>query len=239
MVGKIMNYFLKRIYYAISCRSKWLIVALFPPIVFLFMSSITPDRFLISQQMNITAEKSLEPSFIYSMVSSGAFNAFEGDKHSILKPTESRELYFLMISGSEVRIVYEGANLANGSDLVSHYYDRLQRNLASSKTAEMASITDIITMPLKTQSLRAIWRPERLTPLAQYAAISLFVVLAVMFFMEFMDPSFKSERNAARYLGVPMLGSLPNADKILHHMKEPKERIKSKQPFMEEISTTS
>jgi hypothetical protein len=234
-----MTYFIKRIYYTLTYRSKWLLLALFPPLVFIMMSAITPDRFMVSQDLMATTGAGLSPSLIYSTVSSGIFRENGSEKHMILRPSETRELYFLVPTGSSVRIVYEGDNLANGSALVAHYYNRLQRNLTKLENDGALDISHITTQPISTERLRSVWRPERTRSLLQYAAISLLLVVAVLVFVEFIDPSFKSVRTTARYLGVPVLGSLPNAGPLLQHMNEPQIPVKSKLGVFEEPSTTS
>ena len=61
---------------------------------------------------------------------------------------------------------------------------------------------------------RTLWRPERLVPLVLITFISLIGVLMVLVLLEWSDPSFKSERQVAQYLELPILGSLPNLNKI-------------------------
>lgn len=66
---------------------------------------------------------------------------------------------------------------------------------------------------------RALWRPERLVPSVTILFISLCIMLLTLITLEWMDPSFKSERQVARYLGVPILGSLPNLEKLAQATK--------------------
>jgi hypothetical protein len=57
---------------------------------------------------------------------------------------------------------------------------------------------------------RALWRSDRAAPVAQALIISLIAVIVFLGVLEWSDPAFKSERQIARYLGVPILGSLPD-----------------------------
>lgn len=51
--------------------------------------------------------------------------------------------------------------------------------------------------------------------------VSLCIVILVLGGLEWADSSFKSERQVARYLGVPVLGSLPDLDRVLHRLDRP------------------
>ena len=51
--------------------------------------------------------------------------------------------------------------------------------------------------------------------------VSFCVTVLVLGALEWADPSFKSERQAGRYLGVPVLGSLPDLERILERLDEP------------------
>jgi capsular polysaccharide biosynthesis protein len=67
---------------------------------------------------------------------------------------------------------------------------------------------------MKINEHRTLWRHERLVPLALITFISLIGVLIVLAVLEWSDPSFKSERQVAQYLDLPILGSLPDLNKI-------------------------
>ncbi|MFQ5964664.1 MAG: hypothetical protein ACE5KZ_10295 [Candidatus Scalinduaceae bacterium] len=54
-----------------------------------------------------------------------------------------------------------------------------------------------------------LWRSYRLFPLMWSFLGSVLVVLIFLGVLEITDTSFKSEREVARYLGLPILGSLP------------------------------
>ena len=67
---------------------------------------------------------------------------------------------------------------------------------------------------LQTKNHRALFRAERLGPALQLLIISLVIVLAWLAVLECLDQSFKSERQAARYLNLATLGSLPDLSGI-------------------------
>lgn len=61
---------------------------------------------------------------------------------------------------------------------------------------------------------RAAWRPERLGPSLLIFSSSVAFMLLLLGILEWTDPSFKSERQVARYLGLPILGALPDLGKL-------------------------
>jgi hypothetical protein len=71
-----------------------------------------------------------------------------------------------------------------------------------------------LTGQAQVKELRAAFRPERFAVAAWILAVSLVLVLALIVVREWTDPSFKSERQVARYLNLKILGSLPNLDKV-------------------------
>jgi len=56
--------------------------------------------------------------------------------------------------------------------------------------------------------------PQRRSAAAWIFAVSAVAILGLVLLMEFLDPSLKSERQAARYVGVQVLGSLPDLKKV-------------------------
>ena len=55
-------------------------------------------------------------------------------------------------------------------------------------------------------------------PLLLSLFLSVLGVAGLLWALEWMDPSFKSERQIARYLDVPVLGSMPDLNKITNSM---------------------
>lgn len=116
-------------------------------------------------------------------------------------------------------IAYEGRDRNLGKELVFFYSQRLAEKInagvARTKTgnpSKQPSATLIGQTEIK--EYRTFWRAERLFPSLVIAIISLFLILIIIALLEWSDSSFKSERQVARYLGLPILGSLPNLKKI-------------------------
>jgi len=115
-------------------------------------------------------------------------------------------------------IAFNGKDKAVGKTLVSYYANRLiqkgKEGLVRSKHEESSFKLPALMGNMELNEHRSMWRPERFVPLVLITFISLIGVLMVLAVLEWSDPSFKSERQAAQYLGLPILGSLPDLNKI-------------------------
>lgn len=69
---------------------------------------------------------------------------------------------------------------------------------------------------------RALWHPDRLMPATALLILSLAVFLTIVALLELLDPSFKSERQMARYLGLPVLGAIPDTQALVKHLRPEK-----------------
>jgi len=67
---------------------------------------------------------------------------------------------------------------------------------------------------------RILWRAERSIPAINILILSLIVLLFLIGALEFIDPSLKSERQVARYLGLRSLGVLPDLHKLSRAIKK-------------------
>ncbi len=83
-----------------------------------------------------------------------------------------------------------------------------------SSQPEQTSEVAILVGEITAEPQRVLWRQERLAPSFWLLLCSSFVILVVAGFMEWSDPSLKSERQVARYLGLHVFGSIPNLDEI-------------------------
>ena len=137
-----------------------------------------------------------------------------------LKTTVETGMTLTMTGGKAVAVAYHGDDRNLGEKLVDFYSQRLVNKLKAGSipgskngNRKKQPSASLIGQP-EIKELRALWRAQRLFPSLIIAAISLFIILIIIALIEWLDPSFKSERQVARYLGIPILGSLPNLKKI-------------------------
>ena len=137
-----------------------------------------------------------------------------------LKTVVSKTMMLTMKGEKTVVIAYHGDDPNLGEKLVGFYSQRLVNKLKAGSSPG-SKIGDRKKHPYgnfigRTEVKKhcALWRFQRLFPSLVIAVISLFVILIIIALIEWLDPSFKSERQVARYLDLPIVGSLPNLKKI-------------------------
>jgi len=136
----------------------------------------------------------------------------------ILIATVKNDMSMTMPAEDIVRITYHGKDQKIGQTLVGYYSQRLIRKaeegLARNKLRDSKSQVPYLMSGIEVQEHRAFWRPERLLPFSLICVVSLIGVMVFLGVLEWADPSFKSERQVARYLGLPIIGTLPDLNKI-------------------------
>ena len=181
------------------------------PVGFKRMEDIVtrPDDFF---QNNFTVRK------LYSELHTGpAMYGADGQFH-ILMNTIKNDMSLTMPDDNVVTITYHGRDQKMGKTLVGYYSKRLvqkaKEGLDRSKLRNSKSQFPKLKGGMQVEEYRALWRSERLSPLVVIFIISLIAVMALLAVLEWADLSFKSERQVARYLGLPILGSLPDLSKV-------------------------
>ena len=168
-----------------------------------------PDDFF---QNNFTVRK------LYSELHTGPpMYGADGQLH-ILINTIKNDMSLTMLNENVFTITYYGSDQDMGKTLVGFYSKRLiqkaKEGLDRRKLRNSNSQLPILKGGMQVEKHRALWRSERLLPLVAIFIISLIAVMALLAILEWADLSFKSERQVARYLGLPVLGSLPNLIKV-------------------------
>lgn len=149
---------------------------------------------------------------------------FDQDKYPLiaLKNTIKNNIHITSPSKETVRIFYHGKDEWFGKTVVAYYSSRLVEKAKggrkyTSKHSEMSSnwVGNIeLLNDMKIEHHYKLWKPNRFYPIVWYSLGSAFAVLAFLVIIESVDPSFKSEREMARYLELPILGSLPKLSNI-------------------------
>jgi hypothetical protein len=240
-----MYFNIKRYFYGISKRRFWLLLILFPPMFYIFVSASHTDRFSIKQHISIS--KSLPIALasgsgglkqmkeivfrpddfflnnyavrkLYTKLYVGtAVYRADGQYRNLLE-TIKKNISIEMPSENIAIITFYGKDKAMGQTLVSYYSDRLiqkgKEGLVRTKHKESNFKLPTLTGNMEINEHRSLWRPERLFPFSLITLISLIGVLMILGVLEWSDPSLKSERQVAQYLELPILGSLPDLNKV-------------------------
>ncbi len=143
------------------------------------------------------------------------------------------DLAMQFAEGNRLEVRYRGSHQRLGEFLVDFFAQRLLartregRLVAANESAgrlEDANIR-IDAAPAEITGDILITRQRTLTghggTVAVLFLVSLGVTILVLGALEWADPSFKSERQVARYLGIPVLGSLPDLAKVLDQLDRP------------------
>jgi hypothetical protein len=115
---------------------------------------------------------------------------------------------------------YRGSDESLGRLLVAYYGDRLLKRINNGEAHARGPVGVAGPQlqpagPLLVSAERTPWPPSRLPTAALVLLLSTLAVLALIAWFDISDPAFRSERQIARYLGVPMLGVLPDASPLL------------------------
>lgn len=242
-----MYFNLKRFYYGIVKRQRILLFILIIPFAYLFFAAFLPDRFKVEQEITIHDSTpvasainpmSFKPFGELKKNSADFFsNQFDVNNSARMVVSGLDEKYslktikeavlncnFITAKGADrVILSYNGKHLDLGRILVTYYSDRLliksQEGIYRSRLPENAIAKPFFYGDLKVIKLRSLWRPERSTPLMISIVISILFVSILLGFLEWADPSFKSERQIARYTGLPIIGALPDLNKLSKRIK--------------------
>lgn len=213
-----MLFFLERYWRALAAQRRWLPVVLLLPLFYLAVAAARQDLFTIEQVFR--TEENPPPAWqsvvrdpTEWLLAEQALGALERRlQHRQMAPNAElgRLLRTTLSLGRNERgqpwLRYTGFNPAVGEVLVEFFSQRLVTEFAFVPEGAPRRIAQ-----------RAWWREYRLLPAVSLFVISLGAFLVLVALRELLDPSFKSERQIARYLGLPVLGTLPNVDLLLAH----------------------
>ena len=158
------------------------------------------------------------------------------DKNTMLAAIKALSL--TLDKDGQLQLGYFGPDAELGIQLINYYMNRLLSRLRSGYHRQSVTILEtknyapperlqLDKTELKRTEHRAWWRGERLGPTAIVTLLPFVTALIIIGFREFLDPSFKSGRQAARYLNLPILGFIPSLDPIINNLQEGKGKAAS------------
>ena len=232
-----------RFIHGVSRHRLWLLLILIPPIIYLIKSAGFPDRLSIQQKIFISKDVVLASGSdklegikdIVSHPDEFFLNNFAVRKlYAKLYPgtavyradllfrellnTIKDDMSIRMPSENTAVITFYGKDKETGQTLVNYYSQRLiekaKEGIARSSHKELNVKLPVLSGTVEINAHRSLWRSERLVPFMLISFISLAGILVLLVVFEWSDPSFKSERQVAQYLELPILGSLPNLNQI-------------------------
>jgi len=155
---------------------------------------------------------------LYTYIYTGTATYAGDPQYRAMIDTVKSSLSLTASAENTVRITYRGDDQNLGETIVAFYSQRLiekaEEGLARSRPGAAKRSTPYLSGGMEVEKHRAIWRAERALPFLLVAFASLLIILVLLGVLEWFDPSLKSERQVARYLGLPVLGSMPNLNKI-------------------------
>ncbi|EXJ15129.1 hypothetical protein [Imhoffiella purpurea] len=235
-----MHFYFTRLLNALKTHGSWLFLALIPLAVYLVASPLFDRTATVARTFsysgNVLVAKNpvssvdledliAKPDLLFQegfaltdLSRQGALLQDAGYRiHDImdLRRLVYRSLTLSKTGDSELRLAYEGPREPLGRHLVDYYSERLlaRFNEALQHAKQQPGVTapSLEMGTLKVSSRPVLWRPERLPPALWILALSLLAMTVIIAAREFSDPSFRSERQIARYLGLPILGTIPDA----------------------------
>lgn len=128
------------------------------------------------------------------------------------------------INDHTLQIRYSGPDLELGNTMVSFFSQRWVQNAKEGlKRSAMPSAPDQepgLSGVTATLAQRTVLPSKYIPAFLQTIILSLLGALVFAGILEFKDSSFKSERQMAQYLELPILGSLPDLERVYSAMKK-------------------
>lgn len=124
-----------------------------------------------------------------------------------------------------LRLSYTGKDAKRGRILVTFYTSRLlkriQEGTARAQVRGMQAPLEVRPSgDLAVVGMRSIWSADRILPATVALLLSALGAMVLIALLEWSDRSFRSERQMARYLGLPVLGTMPDAEPLVLALPE-------------------
>lgn len=242
-----MSYIVKRYTHGLKRYKAWLLLSFLMPGLYLLSAFYTPVQHTVSQRLRLAPETPFASASFNTMADVVADQAiffrqnFHVNRYFNLSAEDVKHLeagryrqitdaiahdLALAQDGESARVTYRGNDPELGDRLVTYYARRLVRQaregIAHSGLQVAQTRLPKLDGGIETSVTRALWHPDRLPPLITLLIASALAVLVLIAALEWNDAALKSERQIARYVNLPVLGSLPDLNRISRILvKEP------------------
>jgi len=153
-----------------------------------------------------------------STISISKLSALMDNQSKLLKERVRNGISMIETGENRVSMTYTGNDLQLGKILVHFYSGRLvQKTLEGIRSGNHSyprTPQPGLSGSLNIAEESALWRSERSSSMGLMFLISIFCIMILIGVLEWNDNSFKSERQIGRYLDIPVLGSIPDLNKM-------------------------
>lgn len=137
----------------------------------------------------------------------------------------NESMSFRLVDAKRLDIIFAGHDPAIGKLLVDYYSQRLLTRiddglLRSKGNSFSSDQRPGLSGDMLISSHRSLWEKDRFVPLVVVLLVSTLCALMLIAYFEFTNPAFKSERDMAQYLSTPVLGIMPNVDRMAQSMPD-------------------
>lgn len=137
----------------------------------------------------------------------------------------NESMSFRLVEANRLEITFAGHDPAIGKLLVDYYSQRLITRiddglLRSKGDSSSSNQRPELSGDMFISTHRSLWDKDRFMPLLVVLMVSTLCSLMLVAYFEFTNPAFKSEREMAQYLGIPVLGVVPNVDRMAQSMPD-------------------
>ena len=238
-----MSYFFKRYALGVKRYKAWFLLSFLMPGLYLLSAIYAPNHHTVWQEVQlpeeahiaaghdatdfVTLDEMVEQQAFFFKKSFDVNRFFNLSEKNIQLLEQERYKATMMAIRSElslslshgiVRVTYQGKDPKLGTELVGYYARHLiqqaRKGMPPTALAMAPEQRPRLASGLESSAMRAIWYPNRLIPLLTLLISSILGVLVLIAALEWNDAALKSERQIARYINIPILGSLPDLNRV-------------------------
>jgi len=210
------------------------IMAITPSLHTLSSTFAVPADAPLAQTGNPTGVDPLSPllssptnwaSFVKDNFSSHRIMGYPRGYGQVISAQENNAIYMAALTNLRVKeennnvtTTYTGSDEELGNRLVFYYsttlFQRIQEGYKRQGSYLKSPLTDGPRMDPVAPAKRILWSRERTLPTLRWLIAGVMALLFVQIIRELTDTSYKSEKQIAEHTRLPILGCLPNLNRV-------------------------